>query len=180
MIVGREVVELVEALEAYAIVLCDGIHAFSRLNGVVDAFVAFFGVFLLLFQINHLARRDHIVLVALVVFCNLSIGDVDFFSDALEGVSRSGNDVVVLIIKVYGVQQHAVAGLLIGSASLGHEFVIACGLVEGVELIEFDELDELVGIAWVGGISGCLQPACPSFVVGAVELKEAAVAAILL
>ena len=38
MIVGREVVELVEALEAYAIVLCDGIHAFSRLNGVVDAF----------------------------------------------------------------------------------------------------------------------------------------------
>jgi|GEM_PF-944020 len=125
-------------------------------------------------------ERDSIGCAKLVVFCNLSIGDVDFFSDALEGVSRSGNDVVVLIIKVYGVQQHAVAGRLIGSASLGHEFVIACGLVEGVELIELDEFDELVGIAWVGGISGCLQPACPSFVVGAVELKEAAVAAILL
>lgn len=45
-----------------------------------------------------------------------------------------------------------------------------------VQFVALDQLDELTGVAGVGSIACLAQPSCPAFVVGALELKQRAVA----
>lgn len=53
---------------------------------------------------------------------------------------------------------------------------VARGIVVLVELVEFYDFDEFVGITWVGGISCLLQSMSPATIILARESEKTAVA----
>ena len=95
--------------------------------------------------------------------------DAHFLSDALEGVSLPGVEIVVLVEDMDRVEQTLGVDRLVGAAMLSHKLVELLRLVVFMELVEFDDLYQLVGVLWIRGVATLLEPSCPSLVVGWVE-----------
>ena len=89
---------LVEILHAHAILLRDGVHAFSRLNHVWTSLVLLRRLLALLLQIDDVALLQHVVLVALVVSGQFSPADAHFLAQCLEGISLAGIEIVVVVV----------------------------------------------------------------------------------
>ena len=53
----------------------------------------------------------------------------------------------------------------------GHELVVPLGLVQLVELVKLYEVNQLVGIPWVGGIAGGFQSTSPPLVVCSLQVE---------
>ena len=67
-----------------------------------------------------------------------------------------------------------VAGMVATMA--GNKLVVALCLVVAIELVELDNLYQFVGITGIGGITGSLESACPSLIVGDREFEKTAIA----
>ena len=59
---------------------------------------------------------------------------------------------------------------------LSHKLVVSLRLVVLMQLVKFDDLDELVGVLWVGGIAALFQTSRPTLVVAGAEVEETGIA----
>ena len=107
--------------------------------------------------------------VSFVVLSQFSPTDTHFLSDALEGFSLSGIQIIVVVEDVDRVQKSLCVDRLICATMFCHEFVVAFCLVIIMELVQFDNLYQFVGILRIGSIATLFQSSCPSFVVVAVQ-----------
>ena len=123
----------------------------------------------LLLEINNLAGNKGVVLVTLIVFRQLAIGYAQFVGKAKEGVSLSHLYIIIAIEGVDGME--VVVGGMVATVS-GKELVIRLDTVVAVKFVELDNLYEFVGITWIGGITSCLESACPSLIVGLLKGEE--------
>ena len=144
---------LVEILHAHAILLRDGVHAFSRLNHVCAVLVLLRCLLALLLQIDDVALLQHVILVALVVLGKFFPADAHLLAQCSEGIAFAGIEIVVVVEQMDRVQQSLRIHRLVGTAMVGHELVVALRLVIVEELVEFDNLYQLVGILRIGGIA---------------------------
>ena len=167
---------LVEILHAHAILLRDGVHAFSRLNHVWTSLVLLRRLLAFLLQVDDVALLQHVVLVALVVSSQFSPADAHFLAQCLEGISLAGIEIVVVVEQVDRVEQPLTVDRLVGAAVACHEAVVALCLVVVEELVELDNLYQLVGILRIGGIAAGLQSSRPTLVVGLRELEQSGIA----
>lgn len=65
---------------------------------------------------------------------------------------------------------------LVGTTVLSHKLVVSLRLVVLMQLVKFDDLDELVGVLWVGGIAALFQTSRPTLVVAGAEVEETGIA----
>ena len=166
LMVGIEVIFLVQRLQPDAVFLGNGIHAFARLNDMGRFFEGFVGSLLLFLQIDDVALDEPVVSVTLVVLGKFPIGKPDFLGNRLERVAISDNDVEIFIVDSDDVLVlHGHRGMVLG-----------IGRIVLVELIEFDELNQLLGVLRIRRIATFLQTVGPTFVVGPAELEQAFVA----
>ena len=136
----------------------------------MSAFLELLRRFLALFlQIDDISLVQDIVFVSFVVLSQLSPTDTLFRSDALEGFSLSGREIIVVIEDVDRVQKSLCVDRLICATMFCHEFVVAFCLVIIMELVQFDNLYQFVGILRIGSIATLFQSSCPSFVIVAVQ-----------
>ena len=125
---------------------------------------------LLLLQIDDVALVQRFAFVALVVLGQLARTDANLLAQLLESLSLTGVDVVVLVEIVDGVQCRIIGSDALRTRVSGYVAIVGLGTVILVEPVEFDDVDELVGILRVGGISGSFESVCPSAVVGLAQL----------
>ena len=167
LMVGIEVIFLVQRLQPNAVFLGDGVHTFARLNDMELILEGFVGSFLLFLQIDDVALDQPVVAIPLVVLGNLPGGKADFGGNRLERVTFSGNDVEIFVVDADDVLVGRFRRLMM---------VLGMGRVVLVELIEFDELNQLLGILGIRRIATFLQTIGPTFVVGSAKLEQAFVA----
>ena len=84
IIVGRHVVELVEALQTDAVGLGDGVHRFACTDIVQTTLVVLGGLFLLLLQPDDLTLGQTVVLITLVVLGYLLVADINLLANGFE------------------------------------------------------------------------------------------------
>ena len=155
-------VELVEVLQADAILLRDAVHGFTGTEHMHD--VVLVRPLVLLLQVKDVAHLQGISLVEVVVLAELLLADVEFLGNGLPAVSCPYHDVEQIVGDV---------GLMRIRVLLEPLQVVL--LVVLVEFVQLDDADELVGITGIGGISGFLQPPRPTFVVSDFQLEERSV-----
>lgn len=129
---------------------------------------------------------DDVFRTSLVYSCQFVGTHTDFLCQTLEGVAATGYKIEVLVVRTQLVNDAVDIESLptLGGGALRTCLFLLRLVVEGVargivvlvELVEFYDFDELVGITWVGGISCLLQSMSPATIVLARELKKTAVA----
>ena len=171
-----ETIHLVEVLQSDAILLRDAIHAFTCLYDVRALLVLLWCLLAFLLQLDDVTLVQDVILVSLVVLRQLLPTDAHFFSDALEGISLASVEVVVVVEEVDRVEQALGVDRLVGTTVLSHKLVVSLRLVVLMQLVKFDDLDELVGVLWVGGIAALFQTSRPTLVVAGAEVEETGIA----
>ena len=129
LVVGRQVIHLVQAFQSYAVFLCYVIHALSRLDGVRAFLVYLLRLGSLLLQVYDVAGMQDVVLVTLVIFGQLPPAKLSLLAYALERVPLSCHKIVVLVVYLYRMQHSSVLCRVVVGGVLGHELVIAAGFV---------------------------------------------------
>ena len=168
--VGRQTVHLIEILQADAIFLGDGVHRFTGLHIVQTTFILLRRFLLFLLQPDDFSFFQLVALVALVVFGNLTITDAYLVANSLEGIAATSNNIIVLVEDADDVERGTVDLMIL--RALGHETVVALGIVILIELIELDNLYQFVGILRIGSIACRLQSLGPAFIVGDLETEQ--------
>ena len=174
LVVGREVVHLVEVLQADAVLLGDGVHRLSWTDIVQTVLIVPRGLRLLLLQPDDLTLLQLVALVALVILGQLTITDIHLVSQRAERVSLAGNDIVVLVVVLDGVQD-SIDPVILGT--IGHELVIVLGLVVLIEFVKLDNLYQFAGVLGVRGIARRLQSSGPALVVSLLQVEQRLIAA---
>ena len=141
-----------------------------------------------LLEIDDVALLDRVAGREVVVVRQLLLRDVEVTGDTGEVVLPLGKDVEETVALV-DLSDAGGGGLSRGRFLVLHRGLLAnrsawllgsvVGIVtlqitvhEQVELIVLDDLDELIGVASVGGVAGTLQPLCPTLIVGHVYTEE--------
>ena len=111
----------------------DGVHAFAGLNYVDWVHVFTVGIFLLLLQVDNLARLENGIDIALVVFRKALGLDANLFGYGAIGVALACIEIIVLVVNLDGMQ----VGLRLRAfpGVLRHKLVVGFGAVEFVELV---------------------------------------------
>ena len=111
LVVGRHVIEFVEALQANAVMLSDVVHTLAGTNAVGMSLELFLGARLFLLEEDIVARVQLVVLVELVIAYQFTPRDVELLAERLKGVAAAYYDVIVLVELIYLVE--------IASSSIG-------------------------------------------------------------
>lgn len=178
ILAARELwVLLYQTLQPDTVELGYAVEAVAGTDVVGMVFILLWSTLALLLQPYNLAHLEVVAVFPLVPFCYLPTRDSYLLADGLEGVAATDLDIVVVVIPADGVENALRSDGPVLLGPFDHELIVIAGLVVLVELIELNDVDELLGIAWIGGIAGSLQAVGPGAIVGAVEGEQAAVAA---
>ena len=104
-VVGREAVELVEALKTDAIALGDAVHRLACLDSVRNAFHGFVGLGAFLLQIEDVAGLWNVVLGTFVVAAQFTLRHASHHGESGKIVAGLHYDVVVAVVGIYGVRR---------------------------------------------------------------------------
>ena len=115
---------------------------------------------------------EYVMFVAFIIFCQLAPWQVGFLSDGLECVALACYEIIVFVVDADGMESLSGHHGVVTCATLSHKLVIVTCVVVLVELIEFDDVNELLSVGGIGGIATRFQSPSPSPVVGQVEPEE--------
>ena len=124
-----------------------------------DVFLTGFPVLFL--QIKDVAHLQGIALVQIIVLAELLLTDVKLFRDGFPTIPCPYHDIYQAIGYV----------CLMRIRIFLHPFQATFPIVL-MQVIKFDDTDELLGITGIGGIAGFLQSSCPTFIVGYIEFEK--------
>ena len=103
VVVGGEVIHLVEGLQAYTIFLGNGVHGLALTDIVKTVFIVLGSFFLFFLQPDNFTLLQRVVAVTLVILGNFSVGNTYLLANSAEGVAATGVEVVVLVVNLDGV-----------------------------------------------------------------------------
>ena len=174
--VNIKIVHLVEIFESDTILLRDNVHAFSLFYDMWAILVLFWCLLALLFEIYDFSFVHNVIFISLVVFGKFAPVNLYFLTQCLEGVAFAGYEIVVVIELVVRVQESLCIDSLLASTMLSHKAVESFSLVVVKEFVEFNDLYQLVGVLWIGGVTTLFQSLCPAFIVALSQFKETGIA----
>ena len=173
--VGLQVVQLIKALQADAILLGDRVHGLARLNIMQTPLIILRRFLLLLFQPDNLTLFKLVLPVSLVVSGYLTIADAYFLTYSLKSVTTTSYKIVVLVEDTNDMQTSTINLLILGA--LRHKLIVALGIIVLVELVKLDYLYQFIGILRIGSITCGFQTSRPPFIIGDAQLEQLTIAA---
>ena len=173
LVVGREMVHLVEVLQTDTVLLGDGVHRLAIAHVMQTTLIVLGGLRLFLLQPDDLALFQLVALVALVILSQLAVADAHLVGNRAESVALARDDIVVLV-KETDRMPHAARNMIL--RTVGHELVVVLGPVIFIEFIELDDLYQFAGVLGICGITCGLQSFGPALIVGLLQVKQRLVA----
>ena len=176
LVVFVQIVLLVQALQLNTILLSDRIHALSVLNNMWTTLVFLWSLRTLFLQPDNLAWNQTVFATSLVVFSKFAIRNTNLLCNALPCITLSSVQIIVLVIYMYRVQTSSNSCRLISGIVLSHKSVVILSRVIFIQSVKLNNLNQLLGISWVGGISTSLQTISPTLIVGAAQSEQTRIA----
>jgi hypothetical protein len=69
--------------------------------------------------------------------------------------------------------------VITGIITVSHKVVVAFGVIIHIKMVELDEIDDIISIAWIRGITACFQTTRPAFIVGLPQLEKTCITCVV-
>ena len=154
--VWRDMVLPIEGFQLNTVFLGNGIHGLSCLHNMWNMLIALISLATFFLQIDNIAFREDISLVALVVFRKLTVRELELLSNTLERIALSCHNIIIPVVHIHTMLINCIMLLeLFGKRSvystISTEAVYHCNvvfplMVETVKTVALNDIYKQLGI----------------------------------